>query len=132
MEILDSNVVIYAADPAYASLRTFVRKGTAAVSIITVVEALGYHAIKPSEQTFLEEFFSTAMLLLIGDAVVDKAVELRQMRKMSLGDALIAATALTTGRTLVTRNTKDFAWIPGLTLLDPLAGPAVNGTHSPP
>jgi predicted nucleic acid-binding protein len=40
---------------------------------------------------------------------------------MGLGDALIAATALVHRRTLVTRNTADFAWVNGLQLLDPFA-----------
>jgi len=40
---------------------------------------------------------------------------------MSLGDALIAGTALVHGRRLVTRNTTDFDRIAGLIVLDPLA-----------
>ena len=46
-------------------------------------------------------------------------VALRQQRKMSLGDALIAGTALLHGLTLVTRNAEDFHWIQGLSLLNP-------------
>jgi hypothetical protein len=38
---------------------------------------------------------------------------------MLLGDALVAGTALVHGLTLVTRNTEDFDWIPGLPLFDP-------------
>jgi predicted nucleic acid-binding protein len=41
------------------------------------------------------------------------------MRKLSLGDALVAGTALAHERTLVTRNTDDSKWIAELTLLDP-------------
>jgi hypothetical protein len=40
---------------------------------------------------------------------------------MSLGDALVAATALVFGRELLTRNVKDFAEVPGLVVVDPLA-----------
>jgi predicted nucleic acid-binding protein len=40
---------------------------------------------------------------------------------MTLGDALIGATAITNDLTLVTRNVDDFDWIEGLQILDPLA-----------
>ncbi len=40
---------------------------------------------------------------------------------MLLGDALIAATALTHDLTLVTHNTKDFEWVEGWSVFDPLA-----------
>jgi len=42
---------------------------------------------------------------------------------MSLGDSLIAATALQYNLILVTHNTDDFDWIEELTLLDPLVSP---------
>lgn len=40
---------------------------------------------------------------------------------LSLADAQIAGICLATGATLVTRNTKDFTGIPGLTLTNPFA-----------
>ncbi|MFH1115876.1 MAG: twitching motility protein PilT [Pseudomonadota bacterium] len=51
--------------------------------------------------------------------MLEQAVKLRQISKMTLGDSLVAGTALSHNLTLVTRNTKDFAWIPGMALLDP-------------
>lgn len=69
----------------------------------------------------LEKFFAATEILPITDAIVASAVTLRQSRKMSLGDAIIATTALTAGRTLLTHNIRDFAWVAGLTVIDPLA-----------
>jgi len=40
---------------------------------------------------------------------------------MSLGDAIVAATALEHRQTLVTRNSKDFDRVEGLKVVDPLA-----------
>jgi toxin FitB len=57
----------------------------------------------------------------ISDAVLQQAIKLRQVRKVTLGDSLVAATALVHGRTLVARNAKHFEWIPGLTVLNPFA-----------
>lgn len=47
------------------------------------------------------------------------AIALKQQRKMSLGDALIAATCLEHNKTLVTRNTTDFTWIENLRVINP-------------
>ena len=41
---------------------------------------------------------------------------------MTLGDSLIAATALVWDHELVTRNTEDFAWIEGLRVINPFEG----------
>jgi predicted nucleic acid-binding protein len=80
------------------------------------------YATKP-EHTAIRAFFSAALMLPLSQSVLDQAVKLRQLRKMSLGDALVAGTALVHGRTLVTRNIDDFKWIAGLSLLDPLTTP---------
>jgi toxin FitB len=42
---------------------------------------------------------------------------------MTLGDALIAGTALAHELELLTRNVDDFRWIPELRVRDPLATP---------
>ena len=47
------------------------------------------------------------------DAVAEQAINLRQQRRMGLGDSIIAATAITHNLTLVTHNTEDFRWIAG-------------------
>jgi hypothetical protein len=69
----------------------------------------------------LEQFFQTAERLPLSEAVVQWAVKLRQRRKMSLGDSIVAGTAIAHERTLVTRNTDDFRWIEEIKLLNPLA-----------
>lgn len=66
-------------------------------------------------------FFTAAETLPLNQPMLDQAVALRQQRRIGLGDAPIAATALVHHRTLVPCNTADFAWIPDLQLLDPFA-----------
>jgi toxin FitB len=67
----------------------------------------------------LEAFFRLVQVLPLSQAVLDQAVTLRQQRKLSLGDSLVAGTAIVHGLTLVTRNVEDFQWIQGLSLLNP-------------
>jgi hypothetical protein len=117
--LVDSNILIYAAQAGYAQLRRFIADHAPAVSAVSYVEVLGYHQLDNEERRYLEEFFRLAQVLPLSQAVLDQAVALRQKRKMSLGDALVAGTALVHGLTLVTRNVGDFQWIQGLSLLNP-------------
>lgn len=82
---------------------------------------LGYHRLREEEQQFLERFFQATEVLPVSDAVVEWAVKLRQRRRITLADAIVAGTAVEHGRVLVTHNTEDFRWISEIKLLDPLA-----------
>lgn len=130
--VIDSNIIIYAAQPEHDELRRFVADNSPAISAISYVEVLGFHSLSDEDRRHFEEFFGEASILPITQPVLDKAVELRQAHRMSLGDALVAATCLVHNRTLVTRNTQDFAWIPALQVLDPfqLPPPAQDGDEA--
>ena len=117
--LADSNIIIYAAKPEYPTIRQFIAEHAPAVSAISYVEVLGYHKLDDQERAVLEAFFVTAPLIALSQAVLDHAVKLRQVRKMTLGDALVSSTALVHDLTLVTRNIDDFKWIAGLKLLNP-------------
>ena len=121
--LLDSNIIIYAARPEHEALRRFIAEHAPRVSAVSYVETLGYYRLDDEERQFLEAFFTAADVLPLTQPVLDEAVRLRQQRRMSLGDALIAATALVHGLRLVTRNVDDFRWVDGLNLLNPLGGP---------
>ena len=115
----DTNLIIYSVKPDCAFIRDWFEAAEPAASGVSYVEALGYWNIKPDEKRDLTEFFESTEVLPLDDAVLKQAVKLRQAKSMSLGDALVAATALVHALTLATRNTTDFAWIPNLSLVDP-------------
>lgn len=58
--------------------------------------------------------------IAVDDAVIAQTIRLRQMRKIKIPDAIIAASALIQGLPLVTNNVSDFQWTEGLNLIDPL------------
>ena len=85
------------------------------------IEVLGYHKLTEEDRQFLEKFFRTAERLPLSETVVQWAIQLRQRRKMSLGDSIVAGTTIAYNRTLVTHDTDDFRWIEEIKLFDPLA-----------
>lgn len=119
MILIDSNLVIYASRPEFETLRLFLIREDIAVSIVSQIEVLGYHRLTDSARIELERFLDTVEILPLTSDIARQAVHLRQQRKMSLGDSIIAATALCHDCCLATHNTDDFRWIADLELTDP-------------
>lgn len=117
--LLDSNIIIYSAKPENAQLRELIAEYAPAVSALSYLEVLGYHLLKEEQRQDFEEFFQVAQVLPISQDVLNQAVILRQQKRMTLGDAIIAGTALVYGLTLITRNTDDFRWITQVRLWNP-------------
>jgi len=120
MMIVDSNLIIYAASGNYPDVLSWFLENKLSVSAVSLVEALGYHKLNSREKTALETIFSELIILYPTPEIFQTAVELRQQHALSLGDALIAATAIFHDLTLATHNTKDFERIKSLKMLDPL------------
>jgi toxin FitB len=81
---------------------------------------LGFPALTPVDKAYFESSFAILDLKDINLSIINQAILLRQRRKMSPGDALIAATALHFGSEFYTRNVSDFNWITGLTVVNPV------------
>ena len=118
--LLDSNIIIYASKTDGANLRSFLDTIHRYASVITYIECYGFQRMVQEERDELDGFFRNTRILPLTDTIAGRAISLRQQRRMGLGDAIIAATAVTHNLTLVTHNTEDFRWINGLELLDPL------------
>lgn len=121
MKLIDTNILIYSGESRYASvLIPFVTDFENCISVVSYVETLGFHRITAAQIAYFESVFRILQRLPINDLVIEQAVKIRQMKKMSLGDALIAATALVQGVDIVSRNSADFSGIPGLTVINPI------------
>ena len=118
-QVLDSNIVIYSFLPGHQFLKPFVTNKKNLVSVVTQVESLGFVGIRKKEEDYFNRIFDILQIIPIDKEVLNKTIEIRKRHKIKLGDAFIAATALLYGPELVTRNTKDFKNIPGLTIVDP-------------
>ena len=121
--LFDSNVFIFQlngvlGDTGQALLRTGLLEG-GAYSVISRIEVLGYPQ-SAAELALAEELFERLNPIAVDDAVIAQTIRLRQMRKIKIPDAIIAASALIHGLPLVTNNVSDFEWIEGLSLIDPL------------
>ncbi|MFM9903073.1 MAG: type II toxin-antitoxin system VapC family toxin [Pyrinomonadaceae bacterium] len=119
MILLDSNTIIYFASPGFADHRMEYAKYDLAASAVSRIEVLGYHSLEGNQEKDFEDYFASIVVLEMTSEVVERAIWLRQQRKIGLGDAIVAATGLVHDLTLATRNTKDFKWITSLTLIDP-------------
>lgn len=89
------------------------------ISEVARMELLGWQNATPAQLAPVQAFVSRAILLPINESVILKVIEIRQTKKIKLGDAIIAATALVHNLKLITRNTNDFKNITGLTVIDP-------------
>ncbi len=123
--LIDTNIVIYYANgmipPTHFAQVSDIFRQSFLISTVTKVEVLGWHKISPENQAHLKQFISHAKVIYINEDIEAKAIEIRQLQKMGIADALIAATAVCYSLTLVTRNVKDFEHIQGLVLYNPFA-----------
>ena len=104
MVLTDSNILIYATQPEHATLRHWLLDTLPSVSVISRVEILGYHKLQKIERAALTELLDSLELVYLPPACYEIAIQLRQRQKLTLGDALIAATCLEYSYTLACRN----------------------------
>ena len=70
------------------------------LSVITKIEVLGFKAPAESYQ-LLVSFMNDASIIALTDAIVDTSISVRMTHKTKLPDAIIAATALVHGLTII-------------------------------
>ena len=87
-----------------------------AISSVTEIELLGKFSISEREKKVIRSLLNACMLFELNEKVKEKAIELKQKMKIKLPDAVIAATALCHGLTLVTAN-KAFSKIKDLDII---------------
>ena len=104
--------------PATEWLDTVTTRNGHHISVITRIELFS-KKIDDAETQTLTGFVQFANVIGLDEPIIQQTMRLRQQRRLKLPDAIIAATALVRGLTLITRNVSDFKGIPGLAVLNP-------------
>ncbi|ASJ00400.1 type II toxin-antitoxin system VapC family toxin [Thermococcus gorgonarius] len=122
MYLLDTDVlidVLRGVDEAREFLIGVVERG-AFISTVTIAELFsGRETRDPIKKEKITRLLSHFEALPVTPEVAMLAGEIRRDYQVSLGDAIIAATAAVHGLTVVTGNIKHFARIEGISVLKP-------------
>ena len=120
--LLDTNIFIYhtKGEPEILSfLELLSFNGEMNISIITKIEFLGWNKHTPDGLEKCNCLIRNTRIFPVNEDVADRAIEIRQGKKIKLPDAVIAATALLNNLTLATRNVDDFKDVEGLLIHNP-------------
>lgn len=118
MICFDTNIIIYLANSTLDE--SIISSEPICFASVSLIEALGYPEILSAEEQRIKELFDTMIEVPLSTSIIQRAVQLRQLKKMSLGDSIVAATVLEHKCELWTANEEDFAHIEGLQLRNPL------------
>ena len=118
MVTLDTNAVIYYLNgDESVCLRINEELGRGMplyVSSITVAELLRFPKLTDAEERSIRTFLSICSVINVDAIIAEQSGLIGRMYNLKLADSIIAATALFTGSTLLTRNTRDFKRVPTL------------------
>lgn len=106
-DLFDTNILIDHLNGIKKATKELKRSDDLAISVITWIEVMT-GAQNKAQETVLRAFLTSFQCLPVTNAVAERAAENLRTRKIKLPDAMILATAEAAGRTLVTRNVRDF------------------------
>jgi len=104
--LYDTNVVIDYLNGIKAAQTELSGARDPAISTITWIEVMA--GVGPPLEDTVRRFLLTFRQVAVTSEVAERAVAIRRALKIKLPDAILLATAQVNGRTLVTRNTRDF------------------------
>ena len=120
MYTLDTNAIIYYLngdkDAVQFLNKILARPVTLYVSAMVEIELFSSKNVSQIELSNIEAILETTFNVPIDSRVAKLAAKLRRDFNIKIPDSAIAATALLTNTTLITRNDKDFRKIPDLKL----------------
>ena len=121
MYTLDTNAIIYYLDedPTVIPLLEPILGQDMAifVSVVTELELLSHPGLTEEDMAEIQQLLTSVVIFPLESRLAQLAGALRRQYHLKTPDSVVAATALLTRTTLVTRNIRDFQGIDGLSLL---------------
>ena len=121
MYTLDTNAIIYYLDeePTVVPLLEPIlgQDMVIFVSVVTELELLSYPGLTEEDMAGIQQILTSVVIFPLESRLAQLAGALRRQYHLKTPDSVVAATALLTRTTLVTRNIRDFQGIDGLALL---------------
>lgn len=112
MYTFDTNVILYyikGEDDVATRVEEIYRRGSLVyVSAITEAELFGFSSLTEEEAERIDMFLKTVSIVPVDSHIARISGTLRRTYGVKIPDSVIAATALFTGSTVLTRNIKDF------------------------
>jgi predicted nucleic acid-binding protein len=101
--VLDTNITLYYLG---GRLQSSLPSGHYSASIIIEIELLSYPSLTPTDEQQIKSFLAQIQILNLTESIKKIAIDLRKQNRLKLPDAVIAATALNLGATLLTNDFK--------------------------
>lgn len=116
--LIDTNVIIdFSANQIPRKGKIFVAKyldSRPIISIITKIELLSFSFVSKE----IEELVAVATVEPLTEEIAERAIIIRKQSNLKIPDAIIAATCVEKGFTLITRNLSDFGKVKNLSSID--------------
>lgn len=119
MFTIDTNILIYYAadDPKAVEFFETHKNDILYIPSIVIVEFLSYPLISREAVIKFQQFISQTVIVNLDYFVAERAADIRKTHKLSLADAVVAASSIITNSSLVTRNVRDFKKIKNLKIV---------------
>lgn len=112
--LLDTNILVYAMKGIPSVAPYF--EENCFISVIPEIEIIGIEGVSRKELTIRQTAVDFCTIIPLTNTIKNEAIQLKQQFKIKLPDAIIAATALAEGYTLVTAD-KGFKKFSSLQLI---------------
>lgn len=119
--LIDTNVLISLAKKEIELADIATDETRLYISVITYMETMSYPFQNSIEKEAVSKLCEKLPVIQLSRKIVEKVISLKQNPEINLGDAVIAATAITNRLDLVTANVSDYRNLDTkLTLLNPV------------